>query len=139
MHITTKFWKLSEIVRCLKYSLEVLYGKLYGTKLYIFLYIICEKLSASRIRHIGLENLKNYCRSFSSSRAQKRCAPGDTAPLSHSHGLLHKFVKGSVTARTVYVRSRAFCGYGGNLFNLIKIMTKKLGLMHKMHDIQFKV
>ena len=65
-----------EIVRCLKYSLEVLYGKLCGTKLYMFLNIICE--SASQIRHIGLENLKNYCRSFSSSRAQKRCAPGDT-------------------------------------------------------------
>ena len=104
--------------------------------IHIFAYNLWIRL---RIRHIGLENLKNYCRSFSSSRAQKRCAPGDTAPLSHSHGLLHKFVKGSVTARTVYVRSRAFCGYGGNLFNLIKIMTKKLGLMHKMHDIQFKV
>ena len=45
----------------------------------MFLHVICE--SASRIRHIGLENLKNYCRSFSSSRAQKRCALGDTAPL----------------------------------------------------------
>jgi hypothetical protein len=72
---------ISEIVRCLKYSLVVLYGKLYATKLCIFLYLICE--SASRIRHIGFENLKNYCRSFSSSRAQKRCAPGDTAPLTH--------------------------------------------------------
>ena len=48
--------KISEIVRCLKYFLEVLYGKLYGTKLYIFLNIICE--SASRIRHIGLENVR---------------------------------------------------------------------------------
>jgi hypothetical protein len=67
--------KISEIVRCLKYSLVVLYG----TKLCIFLHRICE--SASRIRHNGLENLKNYCRSFSSSRAQKRCAPGDIAPL----------------------------------------------------------
>jgi hypothetical protein len=71
--------KISEIVWCLKYSLEALYSKLYATKLFIFLHIICE--SASRIRHIGLENLKNYCRSFSSLRAKKRCAPGDAAPL----------------------------------------------------------
>jgi hypothetical protein len=74
--------KFSEIVRCLKYSLELLYGKLCGTKLFIFFNIICE--SASRISHIGLENLKNYCRSFSSSRAQKRCAPGDTTPLAQA-------------------------------------------------------
>jgi hypothetical protein len=60
-------------------TLKVLYGKLYGTKLRIFLHIICE--SALRIHHIGLENLKNYCRSFSSSHVQKRCSPGDTAPL----------------------------------------------------------
>jgi hypothetical protein len=55
--------KISEIVRCLKYSLVLLYGKLYATKLCIFLHIICE--SASRIRHIGLGNLKNYCRRIS--------------------------------------------------------------------------
>ena len=81
--------KISEIVRCLKYSLVVLYGKLYGTKLCMFLHIICE--SASRIRHIGLENLKNYCRSFSSSRAQKRCAPGDTAPLTRTYYYYYYF------------------------------------------------
>ena len=79
--------KISEIFRCLNYSLGVLYGKLYGTKLYIFLHIICE--SALGIRHIGLENLKNYSRSFSSSHSQKRCAPGDIAPLNgFSHILL---------------------------------------------------
>jgi hypothetical protein len=48
--------KISEIFRCLNYPLGVLYGKLYGTKLYIFLHIICE--SALGIRYIGLENLK---------------------------------------------------------------------------------
>jgi hypothetical protein len=37
--------------------------------------------AVSQIRHIGLENLKIYGSSFSSSRAQKRCADIDIAPL----------------------------------------------------------
>jgi hypothetical protein len=37
--------------------------------------------AASQIRHIGLENLKNYGNSFSNWRAQKRCADIDIAPL----------------------------------------------------------
>jgi hypothetical protein len=104
--------KISEIVRCLKYSLVVLYGKLYGTKLCMFLHVICE--SASRIRHIGLENLKNYCRSFSSSRAQKRCAPGDTAPLRQARESLSldtpsvRYITYLRTGCTSILRSRYF-------------------------------